>query len=93
MAAAVALRPYVTWVTFLLGRREYAGLPPRLICRNKFGNRSKAMSLKKLGLNFALVTATSLIAVMLAGYLCSAAMARAGHTSQISKTLVSHTAR
>jgi hypothetical protein len=48
------------------------------------------MSPKNVVLSLVLVAATSVSAVVLASYLCSAAMARAGHASNISKTLANH---
>jgi hypothetical protein len=48
------------------------------------------MSLKNLVLNLAFVAATSLVAVVLAGYLCSASMARVAHGSHVGKTLAGH---
>ena len=49
------------------------------------------MSFKGLVLNLVLVAATSLAAVLLAGYICSAAITRAGHGSQFAQALADPT--
>jgi hypothetical protein len=48
------------------------------------------MSLKNLALSLVLVAATSLVAIMLAGYMCSAGIARAGHGSHFANPLADH---